>query len=72
MAGRPVIKKAESLDEILSNHEDLCEDQSLACGDCRRLKQALEAYITERERLARIDELESIANHIKSSTRGDT
>ena len=57
----PPPKPIESLDEILSNHEDLCEDQSLACGDCRRLKQALEAYITERERLARIDELESIA-----------
>lgn len=45
---------AESLDTILSSHENLCEDQTQACGDCRKLKSALQRLIhQEADRLAR-------------------
>lgn len=27
--------------EILANHDSLCESQDKACGDCRRLQQAI-------------------------------
>lgn len=37
------------IDDALSGHESLCEDQTQACGDCRRLRAAIEAHIKEAE-----------------------
>ncbi len=56
------MNKPLTVEDILSNHENLCEDQSQACGDCRRLKQDIEDLIRERERLARIDEVNYLRN----------
>ena len=36
-----------TLDDILENHENLCENQKAACGDCRRLKDQIKALILD-------------------------
>lgn len=46
--------RTSELDEALSNHENLCENQTQPCGDCRRLKATLQRLISqEAAKLAR-------------------
>lgn len=57
------------LDEALSNHENLCENQSKACGDCRRLKADLTAWAERSAKRRELDKAVELLGEVAAQAR---